>query len=86
MLLRKLESAKNSLHMQVSSSLPTAAGNANKKPVSFLRSWWNAIMEDDQPSWNQPDQEGDPAKCIEMIDKTQQHLREIFQLVVSILT
>ena len=82
MLLRKLVSAKNSLHVQVSSSSVTTAGNT-EKPVSFLRSWWNALVEDDQPSWSQPNQESDPAKCIDMITKTQQHLRQFFQLAVS---
>ena len=85
MLLRKLESAKNSLNVQVSPSSVTAAANT-KKPVSFLRSWWNALTEDDQPSWNQVNQESDPTKCVDMITKTQQHLRQFFQLTVSNLT
>jgi len=67
--------------MQVSSGPVTAAGNA-QKPMSFLHSLWNAIMDDGDRSWNQPGQESDPSKCIETITKTQQHLREFFQLAV----
>lgn len=80
MLLRKLESAKNSLQVQVSSGSVAAGGNT-EKPASFVRSLWNMFMEDDQPS-NQRDQESDIAKCIDMITKTQQHLRDFFQLTV----
>ena len=71
--------------MQVSSGAAAAAAGSAQKPTSFLRSLWNAIvMDDDGPSWNQHSQETDPAKCIETITKTQQHLREFFQLAVCI--
>lgn len=78
LLLRKLESARQSLQAQVLAN-PTACSNA-QKPVSFLRSLWNAVMDDDQPSWSQTSQESDPAKCIKSITETQQYLREFFQL------
>ena len=84
MLLRKLESAKNSLHMQVSSGSIATAGSA-KKPASFLHSLWNVFVDDDdddKPSWSQPGQGSDPTKCIDMITKTQKYLREFFQLTV----
>ena len=66
--------------MQVSSGSTASS----EKPTSFLRSLWSVFMDDDddKPSWSQPGQGSDPTKCIEMITKTQQNLREFFQLTV----
>lgn len=69
--------------MQVPSG-STATAGSTEKPTSFLRSLWSVFMDDDDdsPSWNQPGQGSNPTKCIEMITKTQQNLREFFQLTV----
>ena len=63
-------------------SISTATSSA-KKPVSFLRSLWNVFVDDDdQLCCGQPGEGNDPTKCIDLITKTQQHLREFFQLTV----
>jgi len=76
-LLRKLENAKISLNSQILSRRDT-----QKKPVSFLRSLWNALVDDDIV-YDQQTQESDPTKCINMIEDTQKYLRDIFQLRVG---
>ena len=78
-MLRKLENAKISLKSQIASPK-----DAQRKSVSFLRSLWNAIVDDDVV-YDQQTQENDPAKCIKTITETQQYLRDIFQLTVRAL-
>ena len=82
MLLGRLQNAKSSFQTQESSASAGATGSA-KKPVSFLRSLWNVFVDDDdQLLCGQLGQGSDPAKCVDLINKTQQHLREFFQLTV----